>query len=519
MGNLACLNCFKPYEPANGQYIGYKEERMSDIKLLDDLDVVSHIDLDKYLLKTREESNAKETSQRHIDHLFSKRAKSLDLYKKPFRVRLSLHIHPGSNVYKEISGFMTPRKSQPGDLVDDTPSTLKDKVEGENFGKTMKADTPMDIPEVGLKKSLGEGRDGRETPKNRLQEELEELGGLLDSPSNLSLEKQPKYRLAVDDSKGKTKNSRVRSHKELSDASEKKDEVKDLKGRALIEGRKPALDVRSLSIDKSQYSLKTCKDWDNLTFNSLVSGGGNSSLRRLTQSSAQISKRDLFQDFMFEIESFGEYFGMAEIFPLEETIKDGSDLVDPHERILVTFCPKIKEFPIEKMNRVSKKRLIVSRGMFILRKSQKELLVRLNQKREGSFSRFIMKRLQNCSDFDNEADALIKYIVSLGEAKEQLKAVRIGMGKRYSSGKELFYTYERSVDLADFYKALDQEQASLLSKPEALARPFLLRGINRMEVLNKEYIKVDFYNEFYFPEQVKLAAIRKTLIHFYTLID
>ena len=289
-----------------------------------------------------------------------------------------------------------------------------------------------------------------------------------------------------------------------------------------------------ISFEKSNYSFKSCLEFDNLTFQSLISPGFKSAKSRppLVKSPSKTSKAgvktsaagsrqveskmELFQELMFEMEQTFEYFDLFKSLPMEEpliTQKTHSSTGSP-EQLVVTFAPKIVELDCGWAGRTYKKRVLVSRGTCVIRSTLRELTIKANQQAaiEGC-SRVIKKSLSSYLDFDSDWDSRIQYGFKSDTGTEvQTTTVRIGAGKKFPTGKTMHYTFERSVDTQDFYSCKEDIPVEALSTSTVSSvanKWYILKHISKVEVLNPEFLKVDTYAEFVAPQDAKLGQARK----------
>lgn len=554
MGNLVCLNCFKTgiedEEPE--QHVQVIMDRESDMKMLDDADVISHFDLQQLQLRNRQTDNDQKRSFYRVkqvpDTLRSKSMKppatrrsvkySLNIkhdlddptvvfhrndacinpenYMQAYPYSKSSHSTRGVILKKDLS-IQKPIFGEAGnEVVDATPAkrsqTIPDKKENNSVemmrkGSTLSTSNQKNIEPTEV--SLGEAR------------ELDDIADILDSV----VVSPRKDSLNFIVNSGKKKNIRPNTHNDSPDKQseesnqwkeEEKDKVADIpysishsKSPRRI-GANPSL--KSMSIDKSVYSFKSCNEFDNLTFHSLVS---SISISRKTVQS-KVTKQDIFHEFMFEIENLGNYFNMADEMPCEEVLIDRSGVRHKSEKFLATFCPRVVEIDCDgSPQALLKRRLVISRGILILKVTYKELQVAMNKMYDGPISRSVEKRLQNYGDFDNEIDALMRYSIAVGERTEKMKTVRISTGKKFPRGKQIYYTYEKSVDLHEFY----QDQSPIAGGRKHFTahlgphidKVYLLKSVQKIEVLNDDHLKVDFYTEYFFPETIKLSQIKSAI--------
>lgn len=551
MGNLVCLNCFKTglEDEEPNQHVQVIVERESDMKMLDDADVVSHFDLQKLQLRYRQHDNnqkrsfyrpkinqelLRSKSMRGMTTLRSARY-SLNLKRDIDDPTVVLHrndagINPEN--YMHAYPYSKSSRSTRGVVLKKEPSIRKPIFgdSGDLRVDSAPARRSQTIPDKQDNGLIEKGRKGSilSTSNQKIMEptevslgevrELDEINGILDSVV-ASPRKHSENLIMVSAKKKSTMaNHRRESPGKQSEESinlkdEEKDKVPDIP-LSMAHSRSPRRygtnsSLKSMSVDKSVYSFKSCNEFDNLTFRSLVSSQSTS--KKLSQ--GKVTKQDLFHEFMFEIEHFGQYFDMTTEMPCEEVIMDRKGAKHKSEKFLATFCPRVFEIECDGPSAsLTKRRLVVTRGILVLKVSYRELQVAMNKQYEGPISRCVQKRLHNYGDFDNEIDALMQYSISVGQNTESMKTIRIGTGKKFPRGKQIYYTYEKSVDLHEFF----QEKSSIGADPKTgkskLRSPtdkiFLLKSVQKIEVLNDEHLKVDFYSEYFFPEIFKLSQIK-----------
>lgn len=467
MGNLQCLNCFKSYDEIDQNQNVAQNEKLSEIKFLEDADVISHFDLQQIQLQSR---NKDQNSRRSLVVMAAKkpeyRSQSLRILSRRQHPRYSINI-PKTDHLKEGKNDMF------GSQETNLPK-LFENDSNERKGK--------------------EKNDEKDTKR-----EIEEVLAVLDSPLETSMNLKTPVK-----NDGMLRDKSVVSSDSKKHVDEDKDEVIPLKKSVRILGKKGKIggekkSVKSMSIGASSYSFKSCNEFDNLTFASLVSSG--TTLKRFGTS---VSKKELFQELMFEIERFSEYFNFSAQLPLEEILFDKSNINGSSEKKLITFCPQLTELPT-KHGGTTRRRIIVSRGSLIKNQSFKEYQISSNKKIEGNTSRYLQKRLVNFGDFDNELDALVNYSILTGNPlPETLHTFRMATGKKFPNGKQIFYEFERSINLQEFFTQIGEGSIVDL-------KTYLIKKLSKIEILNDNFIKIDFYSEYYFPETMKISQIRTTL--------
>ena len=475
MGNLVCLNCFRADdEPIDENAPPHPLDKISDIKFLEDVDVISHFDLREIEVQAIEKNHC--------------RKRSFIVVKGKQPVRKCASVNP--------------------------PSKRQDI----RYSLHVKREKPWVTRDIGSQdtaapKQADDNSHHRATPFDA-KDEIDEVLAILDSPRS-TVHRQPattgdplkKALLPL----GLSKSSEPLNVSPDSRRSreEEKDQVESIPSPRKVSPKRQRTNfdvasMKSASVAGKSLSFKSCNEFDNLTFASLISG--SSTIKRY---GTKIAKKELFQELMFEIEQFSEYFNTSTFMPFEEILLDARGEGTSKDKSLVTFCPKLTEIAL-KNDLITRRRVIISRGCLLLTQTLKEYQVALNKRVDGEVSRSVQKRLFNFADFDNELDSLLKYTMALGSSSDTLHTFRIATGKRFPSGKQVYYSFERSINLQEFF-------ASLAENSFIEPRTYMIKSVSKMEVLNERHLKLDFYNEFYFPETVKISVIRKTLRQFYAL--
>ena len=438
MGNLVCLNCFKTGLEEGGtvQPVQVMPDRDSDIQILEDADVLSHFDLQQLQFENREKQNKEKRSFFRVHAAPSYcRSQSLKVIAKSRPMRYSLNMKRQTD--DKTVAFGNKNDTQPkGDnyyssyfsgLDSESQFGQKPPLKASNFKPPFVEPVKLEIDQTPIRRSstlkhqksaefhdlAGRGSfankkkiDGHDLEKSRGSElkELDEFKNILDSniPSPV---KEPQNFIVTTGNKKSLIDPRQigASGKKSEDTIKLKEEERDvvhigsLTQLTVIPPKSSKLSpemrsMKSLSIEPSLYSFKSCNEFDNLTFNSLLSSKSTS--KRICGS--KIKKQDIFHEFMFEIEQFADYFNLSNTYPLEEVLFDKKGTVNRSEKYLATFCPKVIEVgPDNALSPLAKKRVIISRGIFILKTSIRELQVSLNKKVEGVATRFVQKRLFN----------------------------------------------------------------------------------------------------------------------------
>lgn len=562
MGNLLCLNCFKTglEEGEQAQPIQLMPDKESDIKLLEDADLLSHIDLQQLQFENRVKQNKEKRSFNRISFTPTYiKSQSMKVLPKSRPPRYSLNM----KVKWDDKTVAFGKKNEIAPKADNYYTSYFSGQESEsNTGlgvsqlvKNQKNGfleaKPVESTQLPLRKSttlkhqrssemiIAEERGSFASKKKQsgvnfdkdshnAMKELDDFKNILDSNVPSPIKDTQNFIVTSGTKKTLIDPRHITSSGKKSEDTnalneEEKDKVEALStphlGPLPTKSLKISPDMKSMksiSFEPSLYSFKSCNEFDNLTFHSLLSS--KSTTKRFTGS--KIKKQDIFHEFMFEIEQFSDYFNLTNSYPLEEVIFDKKGATNKSEKYLSTFCPKIIEIEPENSTLPStNRRIIITRGIFILKTSIRELQVSLNRKIEGPATRFVQKRLYNCSDFDNEVDALLKYNLVIGGSNESLKTVRIGTGKKFPKGKTIHYLYERSVNLNDFYQTINDTLPIVPGTSPSNQNPpcYLLKSVHRIEVLSEDYLKMDFYCEYYVPEKYKLSQARVAIKELLTL--
>jgi hypothetical protein len=516
MGNrAACLSCFKIGDeesaPANN---AIAIDKMSEIKYLEDIDVISHFDLQQIQFKNREEEHKQRRSfyVAHKDNTQLMRSNSMCILKGPDEPRpVRYSYNPKNNTSdSKVQAIQTANTTDNKASKEPGEGSPHDHAASEDSYSLVEHNKVLDSPKQAIKELA---KPGNELNPSSV---TEGLGNILDSP-------RASHQSKVTPRKMQRLRSLDKSTPEAELQAELRDTVQPIvvSNKALTKKGNTHGDSKSisnLSIEHSHYSFKSCNEFDNLTFASLVSSKSNSKRSKASApQKGKLSKRDVFEELMFEIEHFSRYFDFGNPYPFEEVLQDWR-AKEGGQRMLLAFCPQVQEFASNNSLFSPKRRITIVRGMCLLKKTLKNWQNTLNRKVETQIcSRIVQKRLQAYGDFDNELDSMLKYVLKAGESQETIKTIRIGTSKKYAGGKQTIYMYERSADLHDFYAGLKGKASPNLVSADSTT--YLLKSVQRVELLSPEYIKVEYYAEFYFPDRIKISHTRQAVREYFGLLN
>ena len=275
-------------------------------------------------------------------------------------------------------------------------------------------------------------------------------------------------------------------------------------------------------------SYATCQGFDNMTLGSLLSSRMSSG----APSKLPFSKRDLFAEFVSEMEDITTYFNFEEPFAMEEVLIDEKSadhtvFGDYINSVMVTFCPEIRDDIYTSYGVYFKKRIIKSRSLLLLKADFSIIKVLLNKKVSlgEQFQRMCKMRLKDKGDFEDESDALLLYNYEIegktvDKHKGDLRTVRIGSEKVFPNKKHVLYVYERSQNVNQFYSMGKKELTLRAVKGDgALGKEaaYLIKMIVKFEKVSPLYTKAYIYQEMFWPEDIGLRALRRLTINQHTL--
>jgi len=277
---------------------------------------------------------------------------------------------------------------------------------------------------------------------------------------------------------------------------------------------KPQLNLKN----SDSESFHTCRGFDAMTIGSLLSSSGFGSKR--SKKDMSLSKKNMFSEFLYEMESLITYFDFEENYPFEEIILDEQNLSESNgiKSILLTFCPEIRDDVFEGVGTYFKKRIIKSRCLILLKKSLKHTKEALCAGfTSDRLSRQTALHLKGKADFDDKLDSFIIYSYKFDDEEPQsFKTIRIASQKTFHNGKTAALVYERSQDIQNFYWDSRKRLLNIKNEGQDKEKAYLLKSLSKIEKASENFTKVYMYTEVYWPESMSLKKLRAMTISLMT---
>lgn len=290
------------------------------------------------------------------------------------------------------------------------------------------------------------------------------------------------------------------------------------------------------------FDPKNC-GLDALTIGSLISSSGFAT-RLSRKQTLEITKKNIFGEFIYEIEGLSHYFNFNTENPTEEVLLDEKEVKFSKgiHSILLTFCIDVRPIPHPKLGFNFKKRVITSRCLLILNMGFREAQSALRKEavEPNSLSSWTKTKLKDSGDFDHPLDAVVEYSYPTIEGNiDHFTTIRIASQKSYqNTSKTVAYVYERSCNLHEFsqqtndplpelstqfkksksnnnigppstHKQSPKKTNKFTSKRQ---KSFMLKKISKLERVSQRYTKASIYSEMAWPEDLPLESLRKKTI-------